>query len=394
MKKLAIISPGFLPVPAVNGGAVEVLTEYLIELNEISNDFEIDIYTVADNRLNSYNYKNANIIQVKTKFYNRVYCGLYNRIFKPSIKKFSFCKSLRDEYKGNYDYVLVENNMYLYQDVFNKEKNKDTKFIFHLHNDIFDEGKPKYLCEFIANTAYKVVCVSNYIKSRFMLTPCNENKIEVLYNCVDLELFKPKEKVKKNKKDFNFLYLGRICDEKGVLELVNAFKKFNSINKKSKLTIVGSSWFDRTEYDEFELKLLKASEDIKDRITFTGYVNHNDIPNYIEDADCVVIPSKWEEPFGVVALEAMAMKKAIIATKSGGLIEPLDKNTAIIIDRKNLENNLYESMNKIYNEDDFREKIANNAYNKINSVLDFNKIEYLNNFIKVCDIEVDKNEIK
>lgn len=50
--KLAIISPNILPVPALDGGAVEELTTYIIEENEESHRYDIDLYTIDnDDRL-------------------------------------------------------------------------------------------------------------------------------------------------------------------------------------------------------------------------------------------------------------------------------------------------------------------------------------------------------
>ena len=69
MKRMAVISAGFVPVPAVDGGAGEVLTTELINGNEIAGIF-MDIYTIESPRLNKIKYKNAEIIQVHIKLPN------------------------------------------------------------------------------------------------------------------------------------------------------------------------------------------------------------------------------------------------------------------------------------------------------------------------------------
>ena len=46
--KLAIVSPGFVPVPAVKGGAVEQLIEYVINANEIYHKYDIYLYKIND----------------------------------------------------------------------------------------------------------------------------------------------------------------------------------------------------------------------------------------------------------------------------------------------------------------------------------------------------------
>lgn len=68
MLKLAIFSPNILPVPALDGGAVEELTTYIIEENEKKHVYDIDLYTIDnDNRLSNFKYKYTNIIRIKYK---------------------------------------------------------------------------------------------------------------------------------------------------------------------------------------------------------------------------------------------------------------------------------------------------------------------------------------
>ena len=57
IKKLAIITPGFVPVPAVKGGAIEQLIEYFIDGNEIVHKYDIDLFTINDNLLDNKIYK-------------------------------------------------------------------------------------------------------------------------------------------------------------------------------------------------------------------------------------------------------------------------------------------------------------------------------------------------
>ena len=53
MKRMAVISAGFVPVPAVDGGAGEVLTTEIINGNEVAADYFMDIYTIESPKLDS-----------------------------------------------------------------------------------------------------------------------------------------------------------------------------------------------------------------------------------------------------------------------------------------------------------------------------------------------------
>ena len=65
MKRIAIITPFILPVPNVSGGAVEELITKLIDQNEQNRGFHIDLYTMDNEKINSDNYKNTDIIKIK-----------------------------------------------------------------------------------------------------------------------------------------------------------------------------------------------------------------------------------------------------------------------------------------------------------------------------------------
>lgn len=89
----------------------------------------------------------------------------------------------------------------------------------------------------------------------------------------------------------------------------------------------------------------------------------------------------WEEPFGVVALEGMAMRVPIISTKSGGLVEVLNADTAILIDRENIIDELECAMLKI-KEVQIAEKLVRNASEKLERTREFWKINYYDEFAK------------
>ena len=177
------------------------------------------------------------------------------------------------------------------------------------------------------------------------------------------------------------MYTGRVCPEKGVLELIKAFKKVLAKAPNAKLMVVGSRWYNQIDKDEYFNSLIEESEEIKDKIIFTGYVYPEDMPEIYGLANTLIIPSMWEEPFGVVALEGMAMRVPIISTKSGGLVEVLNADTAILIDRENIIDELECAMLKI-KEVQIAEKLVRNARKKLERTREFWKINYYDEFAK------------
>ena len=162
--RIAMITPGYLPVPAVKGGAVEVLIEELIKGNEREKKCVIDCYTINDENINKRKYKNTNIkiveITALTKIKNRIMNYLYI-LFKIKKWRTSFSRELvKLLKKENYDYIVVHNNTMAYRDIYEKTNNKNN-LVFILHNNIGDDPNHIIIANLIGRTAKKILAVSN-----------------------------------------------------------------------------------------------------------------------------------------------------------------------------------------------------------------------------------------
>lgn len=171
--RLAILSTGFVPVPAVRGGEVERLTEYFILGNESTHKYDIDLYTIDDKLLNNKHYKYTKLIRIPNKqgnIFERVIYGVKNRLFKllGSDDFFYYGASeIIKKYKTNYyDKVLVENSMDLYLQLLPKIKNE--QLYFHLHNDFNDNDfeKTNKKTKKVLKTCTKFLVVSNFLKEK------------------------------------------------------------------------------------------------------------------------------------------------------------------------------------------------------------------------------------
>ncbi len=385
---IAITGAEALPIPAVHGGAVEVLVEELIKANEENHKFDIDLYTVADPLLDNIKYKYCNIIQIPAD-------EVANFPNKPEEKTSPLGLALNERLKGKvYDFILVEHSMRIYNSI-----KTDNKMIYHLHCDVDDENfRPKAVAKKIIDESYCTLSVSEYTAGS-MNKIMQSEKNKVLYNCVDFEVFNPenvdyafikefKEKNNIKENDFCFIFSGRIHPNKGVLELVTAFKKLREENENVKLIIIGKPDFGKNEETPYTKQLKEVSQNMQEDIIFTGFVNHDYMPTVITLGDCAVVPSLYEEAFGVVALEAMAMKKAVISTISGGLVEPLSEDCAIFIEKENnVIDNIYNAMKQISKDKEYAKKLGENGYNRVHSIYDFDSKNYFENFCKKIEIE-------
>jgi glycosyltransferase involved in cell wall biosynthesis len=113
------------------------------------------------------------------------------------------------------------------------------------------------------------------------------------------------------------LYFGRLSREKGVKDLLEAYKDFTEKEKKRdvKLKIVG----DGPQREELE-KLAEESG-LEKEIIFTGSKEKKDLEEAIKDATVIVFPSKWYENYPYSVLEAQQAGKTVICSDIGGVGE-------------------------------------------------------------------------
>ncbi|NOV00121.1 1,4-alpha-glucan branching protein domain-containing protein [Paenibacillus planticolens] len=120
---------------------------------------------------------------------------------------------------------------------------------------------------------------------------------------------RPHELMKQDKVIF---YIGRLVFEKGIHTLIGAMPNILSLVPHAKLVIAGSG--------PMEAELRTQAAHLGDRVLFTGFIDDNYRVQLYQSADVCVIPSLYE-PFGIVALEAMAYRKPIVLSDTGGLAE-------------------------------------------------------------------------
>ena len=160
-----------------------------------------------------------------------------------------------------------------------------------------------------------------------------------------------------NDDQFIIVFSGRLTPEKGIMELILSIKKvISTIN--CKLLIIGASAYGKDKQPTpFIQKLEEETKPIKDSVIYTGFVDYKDIPSYLKAADIAVVPSIWDEPFGLTVVEAMAAGLPLITTRSGGIPE-ICEGVATIVERDNIVENLANAILDLYQHPEKREAMA------------------------------------
>lgn len=389
--KIAIMTCGILPIPAVQGGAVENLIDFYLEFNNQKRLHDITIYSPWDKKAKNHPALSSDVNHyiyiddksLKARIARRIYKRFHSNEYYNHFIEFYFEKVYSNLKKRDFDMIILENCPgYAYK----LSQRGYHNLLLHLHNELLHSNSRYH--DIIFNSLTKILTVSDYIKNR-VATIQPSNKIQTIYNGIDLTKFTPKEKLSVNRKcigfseeDFVLVYSGRINNEKGISELIDAMLQIR--DTRIKLMILGSSFFENAKNeDTFIQSLRNKATRIENQIVFTGFIPYNQVPDYLQLADIAVLPSMWEEPFGLTIVEAMAVGLPLVTTRSGGIPE-ICKGVATIVERDNIVNNLASAILDLYNKPEKRQQMAAISLERAKL---FDKATFAKNFFKAIEDE-------
>lgn len=155
-------------------------------------------------------------------------------------------------------------------------------------------------------------------------------------------------------------YLGTLSKIKGIEWLIEEFQK---TMMNATLSIAGKG------KEEYEEKLKSMTVD--DRIRFFGYVKPEE---FFSSIDVLVVPSLWQEPLGMVAIEALANHIPVIANRAGGLQETvIDGVNGLFCEAEN-PNSLGNAMRRLSEDPGLFNKLSSNARESVAEILDKNRM--------------------
>lgn len=363
--RVAIVTNGLLPVPAVKGGGAETLIQNLLDQNEIYHEADFIVYSLYDKeaQLKSTDYRYTSFVFLPRKKWGiKDAAFLLQHFFKKKIMGFTVYRPIYDfkyvyeDVQGrDIDYIIVENTLVPFQRLVDLYGNK---VFIHIHNELFKQSYPIQQRKLLGETVNKcagVIVVSDYIKRYSLQMGCMEKaKFHILMNAVDVSKFKQIIDKKADSDNYSFVYFGRICKEKGVVELIRSFSRIE--DKKIRLFIIGAIEPDTADsYSRDVLELIRKDE----RINITGYIDHDDMWKVLRSMDCAVLPSRCQDSCPLTIIESMAAGLPIISTKTGGIPEEVDDKCAILLDNdSSLEQNLYKAMTYLSTNSDVSKKMS------------------------------------
>lgn len=398
-------SNGGYPVPATNGGAVSTLIESLANENNIQNLCDMTIVSLYDKKaakIAKEKYPRIHFVWVKVpkmlQHLDKVAFWLVRNFFKKE-KAISFRSvftlfwyirfSSKFLKKEMFDKVILENNIPIANII--KKSSYQGQYYYHLHNT----PRINAHCKDIFDQCSGYLCVSEYVgkeieKNRSAIGPVPKKKVKILYNCIDIGLFKPMKNTDRNtvrqkicdkyhipRNQHLVIFAGRLSKEKGPDQLLKAVMNMKDVT----VLIVGGLLSGLNLNDSYQEEIHTLAKGLGNRAVFTGYIDQEILPLYYGAADLAVFPSMWDEPAGLTMIEAMACGTPIITTRSGGIPEYVG-NIACVLDRnKNLPENITKAMKRYFNlNKEKKERIRQDGIKRIQD--NFSREKYLERFIE------------
>lgn len=201
------------------------------------------------------------------------------------------------------------------------------KTILHMHN----EKQPGHNLH-----ADLLLTVSNYMMRWYRDRLKNIN-IQTITNGIDREQYCQDSTIPEWRLTLPatakiLMFAGRISPEKGVHLLAEAFAHLTPKHPEIQLVIIGGRSKGNNDRAKYSDKLETFLKPFSGRVIFLGSINPAEMHRHYRAADLLVVPSVFEEPFGMVCLEGMAAGIPVLAAPRGGLPEFVhDKKTGYLI---------------------------------------------------------------
>lgn len=234
-----------------------------------------------------------------------------------------------------------------------------------IHSDI-----QRYIHELeyeLTYEAWRVIVCSEFMRNEVTRWfDCPADKVDVVFNGVEAEKFafewdEAGRKAWRNqiaREDEKIvMYVGRFVREKGIHVLLGAASIVLSQAPKTKFVVVGGG--NRVQFEKF-----LRWNGLQDKVTFTGFMANESLQKMYRCADVAVFPSLYE-PFGIVALEAMAAGVSVVTSDAGGLKEVNKHGETGLTCFAGSEQSLAWSILETLSDDKSAEKRKKHAFNRL-----------------------------
>ena len=210
-----------------------------------------------------------------------------------------------------------------------------TAHIWHEHNIKRIHQVNRILYRWVGNACRWVIAPSDAVTNNLAAAGINPTRLRTVYNGIDLRRFRNDSTIRIDalRRELGLRdgeqaigLFGQMLPYKGHRTLIEAAPRILTAHPSARFYLVGA--LENPPY-QHELQTLIAQRGLSDRICFTGW--RNDVQDIIRAMDVVVIATTTPEPAALMLMEAAAMERPIVATRTGGTAELIaDEETGLL----------------------------------------------------------------
>lgn len=255
--------------------------------------------------------------------------------------------------------LIVHNSVHLYTAAARHYPEQD--MILHMHN--MQDTSP-------LRGAIKIITPSQFL-ARWYQEKVPSADVKVVPNGIDVDLYAGNERWSRDRfgltdADTVILYAGRLSPEKGPQELMQAVHHLNQSGQQLKLVVIGDPNANRDgPRAAYQKEIREIAQTMGSSCILAGSVAPADMHKVYAIGDLTVVPSRFEEPFCMVALESMASGTPVLVSPRGGISEfVIDGKTGFILQEPLSASSIAEDILATLEREN-REEIARYARDKI-----------------------------
>lgn len=217
-------------------------------------------------------------------------------------------------------------------------------------------------------TYTSLIAVSGAVKQAYIQAGGDPERIEIINSGIDPRFMDLAKTEHLDDKDFaenrlHLIYAGRIRREKGVLVLFKALDRL--INEQGMQNLHLHIFGDGDQLYISELQAFLGEKQLTHAVTLHGKVPQDDLIKYYDLSEIMLVPSLWQEPFGLVVAEAMARGLPVIASDLGGPAEIITNGVDGLLVAPGNEQALAGAVRYLLENPDQREQLVQAAHTMV-----------------------------
>lgn len=205
--------------------------------------------------------------------------------------------------------------------------------------------------------------VKEMFRERYPHIP--QGNLHVIYNGIDIHRFKPGLQKRADRKVKLCFYAGWI-PQKGIYDVLEAARMLETRRSDFRIYYGGSAFihYRTKDSEEIDRRVRRIASGLN-TVELVGELTYEKLPSFLGQMNIGLMPSTYQEPFGLVALEMMASGLPVVAYRVGGIPESIvNGETGFLVENKRPER-LAEAIEKLLDDEKLRRQMGEAARQRV-----------------------------